>query len=76
MKKTHKKSSDTELRPEYDFAGGVRGKYAERFSAGSNIVVLDPDVAEAFPSSESANEALRGVMKSKKRDSVQTAQTQ
>jgi len=76
MKKTCKKSPDAELRPEYDFAGGVRGKYAERFSAGSNIVVLDPDVAEAFPSSESANKALRSVMKSKKRDTVQTVQTQ
>jgi hypothetical protein len=51
-----------ELWEEYDFAqlpGGVRGKYAERFAAGSNLVRLDPDVARAFPSSAAVNEALR-----------------
>lgn len=51
-----------ELREEYDFAqlpGGVRGKYAEQFAAGSNLVRLDPDVARAFPSSAAVNEALR-----------------
>jgi hypothetical protein len=51
-----------ELREEYDFAqlpGGVRGKYAERFAAGTNLVRLEPDVARAFPSSVAVNEALR-----------------
>ncbi len=54
--------SDDDLRPEYDFselAGGVRGKYYKRFSEGSNVVVLEPDVAEAFPDARSVNEALR-----------------
>ena len=51
-----------ELRAEYDFTkmrSGVRGKYAEGYTAGSNVVVLDTDVAKAFPTSESVNEALR-----------------
>jgi hypothetical protein len=47
--------------PEYDFRGGVRGKYARRFEAGTNIVVLDPDVAEVFCDSVSVNEALRAL---------------
>lgn len=50
---------DEEMLPEYDFRGGVRGKYAERYAEGTNIVLLDPDVAEIFPDSESVNDALR-----------------
>jgi hypothetical protein len=52
-----------EGRPEYDFSRGVRGKYAERFAGGSNVVVLDPDVAAAFPTTESVNAALRAHLK-------------
>ncbi|MGI0492720.1 hypothetical protein ACN4EG_13135 [Alkalinema pantanalense CENA528] len=51
-----------ELRPEYDFSkmtGGVRGKYVERYRAGTNLVLLDPDIARAFPTDASVNEALR-----------------
>ena len=44
---------------EYDFSGGVRGKYARRYEEGSNVVVLDPDVAKAFPDSEAVNKSLR-----------------
>lgn len=44
---------------EYDFSGGVRGKYARRFAEGTNIVVLDSDVAALFPNSKAVNEALR-----------------
>ena len=51
-----------EMRPEYDFSHGVRGKYAERFSGGCTVVVLDPDVAEAFPDAASVNETLREVI--------------
>jgi hypothetical protein len=43
---------------EYDFSGGVRGKYVGRFAKGSNVVVLDPDVAQVFTDSESVNQAL------------------
>ncbi len=50
-----------EMRPHYDFRGGVRGKYATRYAEGTNVVVLDPDVAEMFPDSESVNETLRAV---------------
>ena len=47
------------MRDEYDFSGGVRGKYAERFAKGSNVVVLDAAVARVFPDSASVNAALR-----------------
>lgn len=48
-----------EMRPEYDFSRGVRGKYYEAYTQSSNVVVLDPDVAEIFRDSASVNEALR-----------------
>ncbi len=51
-----------ELLDEYDFDGGVRGKYAARYAAGTNIVVLSPDVAEIFPDSQAVNDALRALM--------------
>jgi hypothetical protein len=50
-----------EMRDHYDFRGGVRGKYAVRYAEGTNVVVLDPDVAEMFPDRESVNEVLRAV---------------
>jgi len=46
---------------EYDFSGGVRGKYARRYAAGSNVVVLEPDVARVFRDSRSVNQALRAL---------------
>jgi hypothetical protein len=61
MKKNSSKAAEPSIRSEYGFKGGVRGKYSERFAEGSNVVVLDPDVAEAFPSSEKVNEALRDI---------------
>ncbi len=48
-----------DMLPEYDFSGGVRGKYAAQYKASSNVVVLDEDVARAFPNAESVNQALR-----------------
>lgn len=56
---------EDELLPEYDFSkmkGGIRGKYVDRYQAGTNIVLLDPDIAQAFPTSDSVNEALRLLM--------------
>jgi hypothetical protein len=53
------------MRAEYDFAsmpGGIRGKHYEKYGKGSNIVVLEPDVAEAFPTEEAVNQALRSVL--------------
>lgn len=55
---------DDELLPEYDpslFAGAERGKYAEKYRAGVNLVKLDPDVAVAFPDERAVNDALRFV---------------
>lgn len=52
------------MRAEYDFSGGVRGKYAKRYALGTNIVVLEPDVAEAFPTARAVNTALRKVLRS------------
>ena len=50
---------DGDLRPEYDFSGGVRGKHHEAYRKGTNVVFLDPDVARVFKDSESVNRALR-----------------
>ena len=61
MKKA-KKSKDDML-PEYDFSKGVRGKYAKRYAEGTNVVVLDPDVAAVFPDAATVNEALRALIR-------------
>lgn len=52
-------TANNEMRPEYDFSGGVRGKYYEAYVQSSNVIILDPDVAEIFRDSASVNEALR-----------------
>jgi len=54
-------NDEREMLEEYDFSGGVRGKYAARFQQGSHVVVLDPDVAQVFADSESVNRALRAL---------------
>jgi hypothetical protein len=59
MKKTN---SDTEMLKEYDFSKGIRGKYAKKYHEGTNVIVLDPEVAKEFPDSESVNEALKYLM--------------
>ena len=60
-KKSEKKDAVNELRAEYDFSEGQRGKYAARFKEGTKVVVLEPDVAAVFPTSEAVNAALRKV---------------
>jgi hypothetical protein len=50
------------MRPEYDFSGGVRGKYVDQYRAGTNVVLLDPELVEAFPDSKSVNDALRALV--------------
>jgi hypothetical protein len=66
MKKDFKTEMEDELRPEYNLREllkeGVRGKYVERYRAGTNLVLLAPDVAEAFPDEEAVNQALRLVI--------------
>ncbi|MCP4603948.1 MAG: hypothetical protein GY847_26070 [Proteobacteria bacterium] len=56
------------MEDEYDFDTGVRGKYAKRIADGTNIVVLEPDVAEMFPDSSSVNEALRALVRIARRE--------
>jgi hypothetical protein len=59
MKKAANKSANPEMRAEYDFSRGVRGKYARRFAQGTNLVRLESDVARVFPNSEAVNKSLR-----------------
>ena len=68
MKKPTERRDRSEMRPEYDFAsmaGGIRGKHYEEYRRGSNVVLLEPDVAEAFPTEAAVNEALRSVLNKK-----------
>ena len=66
MKKDTSPEIKDDLRPEYDLKtllkGGVKGKYADRYREGTNLVLLAPDVARAFPTEEAVNEALRLVL--------------
>ena len=75
--KTHKRRINDELRPEYDLGqllkGGVRGKYAKRYHAGTNLVLLDPDIRKAFRSERAVNDALRLVIELRKVGSTKQA---
>jgi hypothetical protein len=62
MKKRRPKRAAPEMRAEYDFSGGVRGKYAECYRRGVTVILLEPDVAAAFPDSKSVNDALRALL--------------
>ncbi len=82
MKKKSAKGRNDDLRPEYDLGEllktGVQGKYAQRYRDGTNLVLLAPDVAEAFPTAEAVNETLRLVLqlaelRSKRRKSSKRA---
>ena len=61
MKRPRSRQEPKEMLPGYDFSGGVRGKYAGRFTKDTIMVVLDPDVAEVFPDAKSVNKALRAL---------------
>ena len=77
MKKASRKPTD-ELRPEYkrsDFGTLVRGKYAQRVIAATNVVVLDPQVAKAFPNDRAVNKALRGLLRDRKSSARPTARS-
>jgi hypothetical protein len=68
MKKV-KTNEEDDLRPEYDFSqlkGGMRGTYLERYRKGTNLVLLDPDVAAAFPDAKAVNDALRELLQEKR----------
>jgi hypothetical protein len=55
------------MREHYDFSKGVRGKYAKRYAEGTNLVLLEPDVAKEFPDAAAVNEALRHFLREKKK---------
>ncbi|MEO8330391.1 MAG: hypothetical protein ABI586_10320 [Candidatus Nanopelagicales bacterium] len=55
------------MRDHYDFSKGIRGKYAKQYKDGTNVVLLDPDVAKEFPDAAAVNEALRQVLRDKKK---------
>ena len=62
MKKVPKAKRDPEMLDEYDFSNGERGKYAKRYAVGTNVILLEPDLAAVFPDSASVNEALRALV--------------
>ncbi len=55
------------MKDNYDFSKGVRGKHAKEFAEGSNVVVLDPELAKLFPTSEAVNNALRKLIEDEKK---------
>lgn len=63
---SNKPDPEAEMLDEYDFSKGVRGKYVERLKEGSNVVVLEPDVASEFDSPQAVNRALRAYLKNRK----------
>lgn len=58
----NKTNNKTEMLDEYDFTGGVRGKYVDRLTNRKNVITLEPDVAEVFTDSDSVNQALRALL--------------
>ena len=79
MKKKSRDEEVDDLRPEYDLRGllksGVQGKYADRYREGTNVALLEHDVAEAFPTDEAVNEALRLVIRLTKLPRTETQTT-
>jgi len=73
MKKMQK---DPDMLEEYDFSKGIRGKYAKRYAVGTNVIVIEPDVAKYFPDHDSVNQALRSlstIIKQQKKPTKVTA---
>jgi hypothetical protein len=64
---SEEKNNEIEMLDEYDFSQGVIGKYAKQYAEGTNIVVLDPDVAKVFPDSAAVNQALREIIEQRSR---------
>jgi hypothetical protein len=58
----HRMQKDPNMLKEYDFSTGVQGKYAKRYAEGTNVVVIEPDVAKVFPDHDSVNQALRSLV--------------
>ncbi len=66
MNEGRRDDEGAEPRAEYDFRGGSRGRYADRLAAAATIVMLDPDVAQAFPTSAAVNQALRALLRAER----------
>ena len=62
MSQNNNSEREDEMRDEYDFSGGVRGRFYQEYVKGTNVVLLDPDVAEVFRDSDAVNQALRTLM--------------
>ncbi|HEV8605862.1 MAG TPA: hypothetical protein VGQ99_10875 [Tepidisphaeraceae bacterium] len=73
MKKANRARGGTEMKKEYDFRGGVRGKYASGYARGSNIIILSPDLAQIFPDSASVDRALRALVQVARRTMKRSA---
>ena len=61
-KNPRNRRASAELKAEYDFSAGIRGKYVDRYKLGTNVILLEPEISEAFPDSKSVNEALRALL--------------
>ena len=70
MKKRSNKSADKPMRREYDFSGAKRGKYANRYAQGTNVVVLEPDVARVFADSKAVNISSRKIIRQRALESA------
>ena len=68
MKKSSSKSAQKQMREQYDFSRGERGKYAQRYAQGTNVVVLEPEVAKIFSSSKAVNASLRKIIQRREVD--------
>ena len=66
-------SDEDTMRDEYDFSGGVRGKYIERLKDGSNVVLISPELSEKFPTEAAVNEALRELLRIRERRADSTS---
>jgi hypothetical protein len=64
-KKVSRQAGADAMRPEYDFSSGVRGKYAKRYAKGTNLILLDAELAAQFPDSQSVSRALRAYLRNK-----------
>ena len=67
--------NDPDMLEAYDFSKGVRGKYASRYAEGTNVVMLDPDVAEFFPDHDAVNDTLRSIIRVIKKRQDRATQT-
>ncbi len=66
--------NDPDMLEEYDFSQGVRGKYSKRYNEGTNVVLIDPDVAEFFPDNDAVNDALRSIVNIIKKRQIKGAE--